>query len=148
MTDREIGHGLVTGTRWIARSVGLFASALFVLFIVESGAKVLSTLSWSNLRGMPLFLALTVAIAGIIVAWRREAIGGVMSLVGGLMMLALVYLASGSGMTFPAFLLALPLLFAGALYLACSIGARLAMLVSGRETQASRSGQQALLSTA
>ena len=148
MTAREIGNDLVTGMRWMARLVGLFACGLFALFFVESGAQVLSALSWSDLRGMPLFLALTVAIVGIIVAWRREAIGGVMSLVGGLMMLALVYLASGSGMTFTAFLLALPLLFAGALYLACSIGARLAMLVSGRETQASRSGQQALLSTA
>ena len=148
MTAREIGNDLVTGMRWMARLVGLFACGLFALFFVESGAQVLSALSWSDLRGMPLFLALTVAIAGIIVAWRREAIGGVMSLVGGLMMLALVYLASGSGMTFTAFLLALPLLFAGALYLACSIGARLAMLVSGRETQACKSGQRALLNAA
>ena len=148
MTAREIGNDLVAGMRWVARLVGLFACGLFALFCVESGAQVLSTLSWSNLRGMPLFLALTLAIAGVLVAWRREAIGGVMSLAGGLMMLALVYLASGSGMTFTAFLLALPLLFAGALYLACSMGTRLAMLVSGRETQASRSSQRALLSTA
>lgn len=144
MTAREFGNGLVTGMRWTARSVGLFASALFVLFFVESGARMLSALSWSDLRGIPLFLALTLAIAGVLVAWRREAIGGAMSLAGGLMILVLVYLASGSGMTFTALLLALPLLIAGALHLACSAGPRLTVLVRGQETQVNDRGQWAL----
>jgi hypothetical protein len=51
-------------------------------------------------------------------------------------------------MTATAFLLALPLLFAGVVYLACSVGTRVAVLVNDRETQVSRSDQGALLSTA
>ena len=66
---------------------------------------------------------------------------GALSLAGGLMILALVSLASGSGMTFTAFLLALPLLITGTLHLACSVGPALALLVHGQETQAKESGQ-------
>lgn len=141
MTTREIGNGSVTGMRWIARLVGLFACGLFALFIVESGVRVLTALSWSDLRGVPLFLALVLAIAGVLVAWRRETIGGALSLAGGLMILALVYLASGSGMAFTAFLLALPLLITGTLHLACSVGPALAPLVHGQGTRAKESGQ-------
>jgi hypothetical protein len=144
MTAQQIGRNLVMGMRCIAHSVGIFASALFVLFIVESGAQVLTALSWSNPRGVPLFLALLLAITGVLVAWRREAIGGAMSLAGGMMILALVYLSSGSGMTFTAFLLALPLLIAGTLHLACTVGPRLALLLGSIETQFNERGRWVL----
>ena len=56
--------------RWSARMIGLFTSGLFALFLIESGARILPALSWNSLRGVPLFLVLTMAVVGVIIAWR------------------------------------------------------------------------------
>jgi len=148
MTARQMANGMTTTMRWSARMIGLFAVGLFGLFLIESGARIVPALSWSDLQGMPLFLALTVAVAGVLIAWKQEAIGGLMSFTGGALILALAYLASGTGMTFTAFLLAAPLLSAGLLHLACSLGTRLSALHLDRAPQAIRSGRWALSSTA
>ena len=96
--------------RGSARLMGLFSIGLYLLFIIESGARIVPVLSWSDFRGMPLFLALSVAVLGLVIAWGWEALGGFLALAGGASILALAYAASGPGMTFTATLLAwLPL---------------------------------------
>ena len=109
---------------WSARVIGLFSTGLYVLFIIDSGLRIVPVLSWSEWRGMPLFLALTVAILGLIIASGWQALGGLLALTGGASIVALAYAASGPGMTFTAALLALPLLTAGLLHLVGSVWTR------------------------
>lgn len=119
MVVRKTDDGLTKGMRWSARAVGLIACGLLALFLIESGARVLHTLSWSSLRGVPLFVALVVAGAGLLIAWRWELIGSAMTVIGGLAIIGLAYLESGHSIVLAAFCLALPLLVAGVLYLSC-----------------------------
>ena len=112
---------LVKGLLWPARTASLLVSGLFLLFVVESGARVVATLDWSSPRGMPLFLALVLSLAGVNVAWRWARLGGTMAVAGSLTMVVLVYLASGPAGVLGAVLFAFPILFAGALHLAYSL---------------------------
>ncbi len=134
--------------RGSARVLGLFSIGLYLLFIIESGLRIVPMLSWSDFRGMPLFLALTVAVLGLVIAWGWEALGGFLALAGGASILALAYTASGPGMTFTATLLALPLLTAGLLHLVCSIWTRLSPQPETRAPRTVKSNQRVRTSTA
>jgi peptidoglycan/LPS O-acetylase OafA/YrhL len=119
MTEvKQKKNGETKAMRWIARILALVAVGLFVFFAVEMGAKVFPTLSWGP-QGIPLLVALVVALAGVLIAWRWELVGGVMTVAGVAAIIALVCLGSGSDMFYCAFLFTLPLLLAGGLFLAC-----------------------------
>ncbi len=109
---------LAKGLLWPARAASLVVSGLFLLFVLESGWRVVGTLDWDNPRGMPLFLALVLSVAGVNIAWRWVRLGGTMAVAGGLTMVALVYSASGPAGLLGAVLFAFPILLAGVLYLA------------------------------
>lgn len=117
--------GSTTAMRWTARILALLAVGLFVFFAVDFGARVFPTLSWGP-QGIPLLVVLAVALAGVIVAWRWELVGGIMTVAGVAGIMALVCLGSGTDMLFCAFLFTLPLLVAGALYLGCCWRTRMA----------------------
>ena len=110
--------GSATAMRWTARILALLAVGLFVYFAIDFGARVFSTLSWDP-QGIPLLLVLALALAGVVVAWRWELVGGIMTVAGVAGIIALVCAGSGTDMLFCAFLFTLPLLVAGALYLGC-----------------------------
>ena len=116
--------GSTKAMRWTARILALLAVGLFVYFAVELGARVFPTLSWGP-QGIPLMVALVVALAGVVVAWRWELVGGIMTVVGVAGIIALVCAGSGTDMLFCAILFTLPLLMAGALYLGCCYRTRL-----------------------
>jgi hypothetical protein len=118
--------------RWIARFVTLIAVGLFVLFAVEAGTKALSTLSWARPQGMPLLVALLVALLGVLIAWRWELVGSSIALVGALAMVGLVCLGSGTDLLLCSLFFITPLFVAGALYLGCCYRARTAVAVWGR----------------
>ncbi|NIV28046.1 MAG: hypothetical protein GWN58_00645 [Anaerolineae bacterium] len=117
--------GSTTAMRWTARILALLAVGLFVFFAVEVGSRVFPTLSWGP-QGIPLMVALVVALAGVVVAWRWELVGGIMTVAGVAGIMALVCAGSGTDMLFCAFLFTLPLLVAGALYLGCCYRTRMA----------------------
>ncbi len=117
--------GSTTAMRWTARILALLAIGLFVFFAVEVGSRVFPTLSWGP-QGIPLMAALVVALAGVVVAWRWELVGGIMTVAGVAGIMALVCAGSGTDMLFCAFLFTLPLLVAGALYLGCCYRTRMA----------------------
>lgn len=106
--------------------IGLFSIGLYFLFILDSGLRIVPALSWSEFRGIPLFLALTMAVVGLVIASGWQAVGGFLALAGGTLILIMTYTASGPGMTFTAALLALPLLAAGLLHLVGSVWTRFA----------------------
>lgn len=119
MTEvKQTGNGGTKVMRWVARIMALIAVGLFVFFVVELGAKVFPALSWGP-QGIPLLIALVAALAGVLVAWRWELIGGVMTVAGVAAIMALVCAGSGTDMLYCAFLFTLPLLLAGGLFLAC-----------------------------
>lgn len=116
---RKSANGWTKAMRWVARLVGLLAVGLFVAFIIMSGPRVFPELSLTNLQGIPLLVALVVALAGALVAWQWELVGGIMTMVGAGAIIALVCLGSGTDMFLCSLFFTLPLLVAGALYLAC-----------------------------
>jgi hypothetical protein len=116
--DLQERNGSTSAMRWTARVLALVAVGLFVYFAVDFGARVFPTLSWGP-QGIPLLVVVGIALAGVLVAWRWELVGGIMTLAGVAGIMALVCLGSGTDMLFCAFLFTLPLLAAGALYLGC-----------------------------
>ena len=119
MTQNNSSNGWTTGMRWAARLIGLLAIGLFVAFVIMSGPSVFANISLASLQGLPLLIALLLALAGIVVAWRWELIGGIMTIVGSLAIIGLVCLGSGSDMFLCSLFFTGPMLVAGILYLAC-----------------------------
>jgi membrane protease YdiL (CAAX protease family) len=119
MAEVQKKNGWTTTMRWAARLIGLAAAGLFVAFLVISGSFVLSEMDWASPQGLPLVLAVVVAVAGVLVAWRWELVGGLMAMAGSVAIMGLVCAGSGMDMLYCAFLFTLPLLLAGALYLGC-----------------------------
>lgn len=117
---------LAKGLLWPARAASLIVSGLFLLFVVESGARVVATLDWSSPRGMPLFLVLVLSVAGVNIAWRWASLGGAMAVTGSVIMVTLVTLASGPAGFLGAVLFAFPILVAGVLHLAYSLSVAVA----------------------
>ena len=144
----QTASGLRTAMGWSARVIGLFSIALYLLFIIDSGLRIVPSLSWSEFRGMPLFLALTMAVLGLVLAWGWQALGGFLTLAGGASIVALAYASSGPGMTYTAALLALPLLTASLLHLVCSAWTRLSAEPEIRAPQPIKSSRRVLTSTA
>ncbi len=118
-TIRQATIRRIRSLRWVARSIGLCVAALFVFFMIDSGARLIPALPWTEPQGMPLFLVLLAAVAGLLLAWRYEAVGGLLAVAGALVILALVFLGSGPSMLLGALFFTLPLLVAGCLYLGC-----------------------------
>jgi uncharacterized membrane protein (GlpM family) len=118
-TDQKSGNGWTGVMRWTARILALVAGGLFVFAAIEFGPKILGSMSWTSAQGMPLLLGLLVALIGALIAWRWELVGGLMAVAGAVIVMALVCIGSGLDMLYCAILFTLPLLLAGALYLAC-----------------------------
>ena len=120
VANQKDGNGWTGLMRWTARLLALIVGGLFAYFAIEFGAKIFSNLSLASPQGLPLLLGLLVALLGAFIAWRWELAGGVMTIAGAVMVMALVCAGSGFDMLYCAFLFTLPLLVAGVLYLACS----------------------------
>jgi hypothetical protein len=110
--------------RWSGRVLALLTVGLFLLFLFEAGAKVFPAPTWGKPQQWLLMVALVVALAGVVAAWRWELAGGVLALVGAVAIVILVILGSGLDMLVPAILFVSPLVLAGFLYLGCSARCR------------------------
>lgn len=135
---QKTGDGLTQAMRWSARVIGLLASGLFGQFMIRSGVRTLPALSWTSPREMPLFLAMVVSVAGILIAWRWETAGGTMTVGGAVAILVLSYVGAGPALVFAAVMLTLPLFVAGVLCLACCWRIRIAARSRGHKHQARR----------
>ena len=122
----KASNDLAKAILWPARAASLLVSGLFLLFVVESGARVVATLDWSSPRGMPLLLVLVLSVAGVNIAWRWANLGGTMAVAGGVTMIAFVTLASGPDDLLGVVMFAFPILFAGVLHLAYSLSVAVA----------------------
>jgi hypothetical protein len=119
-TAKRTSDDLTCVIRGFALAVGLLANIPFALFLIDSGAKVCPALSWSSPQGMPLFVVLTMAMLGYLIAWRWERIGGAMAIVSSVAICALVILGPDRTPILAALMISLPLFVAGILFLACN----------------------------
>jgi hypothetical protein len=110
--------------RWSGRVLALLTVGLFLLFLFQSGAKVFPALAWRKPQEWATLVALIVALAGVLGAWRWEMGGGVVALSGSVALVLLVVLGSGPDMLLPAIVFVAPLALAGLLYLGCNARCR------------------------
>jgi hypothetical protein len=113
------GSRATTAMRWAGRIIGLIAVGLFLVFLMERGTRIPAELTWSNPQGIPLLLAMIVAVAGVLVAWFLELVGGLMTLIGAASIPVLVFLGSGPTLLLAALILSLPLFVCGGLCVGC-----------------------------
>jgi len=90
----------VTVVRWIARIMGLLIVGLFLLFMMGEGLNPL------RLNGieLPMSGALFLALAGMLLLWWWELLGGVMAVAGMIAFYSINFVASGrlpGGPVFP-----------------------------------------------
>jgi len=104
----------LSSLRWLARGLGTLASAFFLFFVFgQSLGKPDSTPS------TPFFL-LGLAIAGILLAWRWERVGGSVAIVASVALGLVVYSSGPADPMLGALFYALPFLIPGVLFLICS----------------------------
>jgi hypothetical protein len=116
---QKCDNGWTKAMRWAARVLALIAVGLFVYFAVEFGARVFPSLAWTSPQGIPLLVALVLALAGVLIAWRWELAGGMIAVGCSAAIIGLVCAGSGPDMFLCALFFTLPLLLAGVLYLGC-----------------------------
>jgi len=86
--------------RWIGRILGVLLVGLFLVFMIGQGFNPL-TLNGTEIR---LASALFIALAGMLLVWRRELLGGTMVVAGMLAFYSINFATSGrlpSGSIFP-----------------------------------------------
>ncbi len=116
---QSTGDGWTQTMRWTARILALVAVALFGLFLAQSGASRLPALSWTSPQGLPLLVVLIAALVGVLIGWRWELVGGILTMVAAAAIIAQTCLGSGTDMFLCSLFFTLPLLVSGVLYLGC-----------------------------
>jgi len=96
--------GWVIRVRWFARATSILSIGLLLLFIIGegSGPRAVASRQWIGLLFFPFGV-----VVGMLVAWKREALGSLLS-IGSLVCFYIVYdfILSGGlprGWAFPAF---------------------------------------------
>jgi hypothetical protein len=119
MVRRQVDPMMVVTMRWIARIVGTLMVVLFAVFFVGESlggdgpfpVGSLTLVEWLEM------VALLIMSAGALLAWRWEALGGALSLGGGLAF-NVVESLGGGGVELTWF--AVVFVVIGGLFLACS----------------------------
>lgn len=84
---------IVIAVRWIARLISILLLALVVMLALGEGFP--SPFTFTSIEFL-LFVALLIMLAGFILAWRNEGLGGLLILVGFLMFFLTNYIGSRS----------------------------------------------------
>lgn len=103
--------------RWLARGVGSVAGGIF-LWIILAGLR-----HWDAMPA-PLLLLLVLSIVGVLVAWRWEAFGGLLTIVAAIGLGVFVYTQAGRNQLVATAIYSGPFLLSGILFVVCSRKAR------------------------
>lgn len=117
--DQRTPEDVTFVLRGFALALGLLANMPFVLYLVSSGAKDWPALAWTEPQEAPLFLALTVALLGYLVAWRWPRVGGAVTTASAVAICALVFFSEERAHLPAALLLGIPMFVSGILSLVC-----------------------------
>lgn len=105
--------------RWIARGISTLAAGFWLLILLDILAcdafVGFICVNWE----MALLLGLaTFSLLSVIIAWRRESIGGLVMVLWGLIFAAIAYLTSRPQQAISILVSGVPFLIAGSLFLA------------------------------
>ena len=101
--------------RWAARIVGIIVAGFWVLsliasLIAEFGTPII-------LEGIILGALVTINTAGVIIAWRREKVGGIIIVAGAVMLSIFAYISAGHNKIFAVLVSGFPFLVSGIIFL-------------------------------
>ncbi len=120
--SEEAKRQVIRTLRWVARVLALLVSLPFLYFLFFRSGEVLPRLSWSAPNEMPLFLAWLVVVAGILISWRWELVGGLMTAGAAILVGILGYAGCGADEVTTCLVVAVPYFLSGALLLGCCWG--------------------------
>lgn len=120
--SQEVKRFMVDVVRWSARVLALVVSGPFLYFLIFRSGEVLPELSWRAPNQMPLFVAWLAVVIGILISWRWEMIGGLLTAVSAILIGAFSYLGCGSSELLTCALVAAPYFLSGLLILGCCWG--------------------------
>lgn len=104
--------------RWTARAISTLAAAFWLLILLDILACDVLVgficLNWE----MALLAGMVVAsVISVIIAWRREGVGGLVMILWGLIFCAIAYITSRPQQVFSMLVSGVPFLIAGLLFL-------------------------------
>ncbi|MGD2252419.1 MAG: hypothetical protein PVF70_05820 [Anaerolineales bacterium] len=128
MTETNPGEKrTVRVLRWIARILGMVAGAFWLLIMVVTVVAELISNGFSPSGEGEILAGLVIlAFASVLIAWRRETIGGAVTLLTGVALGSFSYLTAGRNKIGIVLLTGAPFAIAGVLFLICGRKARLA----------------------
>ena len=118
MTAKTPNHNRwTTIARWGARIIGSLASTYWTFAMIAGGlAELDSNAEPPAPEGAVLFGLVVVSTLGVLLAWRREKIGGLIVLAGGVALSAFAYVTASRYKLFAILVSGAPFLVAGALF--------------------------------
>jgi hypothetical protein len=122
--SQETKRLIIRIVRWIARVLAILVSGPFIYFLFFRSGEVLPELAWTAPNELPLFVAWVAVVIGILISWRWEMAGGLLTAAGALAIGVLGYLGCGAGELPTCTLVAGPYLLTGLLLLGCCWGRR------------------------
>jgi hypothetical protein len=122
--SHEVKRFMIGTVRWGARVLALLVSGPFLYFLLFRSDEVVPTLSWRAPNQMPLLLAWMAVVVGIVISWRWEMIGGLLTAGSAILIGIFGYLGCGTGELLTCFLVTGPYLLSGLLLLGCCWGRR------------------------
>ena len=118
MTNPNTDDRTTKRVRRTARAIGTFAGAYWLLAVIGSFiAEMLSNSARLTLEGVILGILVIAAALGVLVAWRREGVGGTIVVVCGAAHSVFAYVVAGHHKGFAVLVSGVPFLVAGALFL-------------------------------
>ena len=119
--DNHVGDDHTNELRLITKAVGFLAFVTGLLYLrVIVGAGLTSLSSGELPLGVTIvFVFLLTATAGLLLSWRWEGLGGILSLLGGVGLAVMDYGVLGRNGWIAAFLYSSPFIISGTLCLLC-----------------------------
>ena len=119
---QETKRFLIGTVRWIARLLALLVSGPFIYFIIFRSGQVVPDLSWRAANEMPLFLAWLAVIVGILLSWRWQMIGGLVTAMSAIAIGVLAHAGCGAKELTTCLVVSVPYFLSGLLLIGCCWG--------------------------
>ena len=104
-------------TRWVARGIGLLAGAFWLISLIAELISAHTAPSWEG--EIPAGLVIT-TVLGVLVAWRREGIGGTIVVIGAIALATFSCVTARFNKVWIMLITDGPFLVANILFLMCS----------------------------
>lgn len=117
MTDSGDGGDPGKWLRWLARGIGTPYAAFLVIMGLGTAIAAISDREPVTGEGVMVAVLFSGGVIGVLIAWWRERIGGLVLVVDAIVLAVFVYVTAGSNRVAAALLIPCPLLISGILFL-------------------------------